>query len=69
MGDTWQATCHNAWQRHAMCMKHGMPCVNMHGSFQAYIRGFTWAVCRSKESSILVREGSIKEKEEEVKGE
>ena len=59
MCDTWQA----------MCVTHGMPCVNMHGSFEAYIRGFTWAVCRSKESSISVRGGSSKDKEEEGKRE
>ena len=29
-------------------MTHGMPCVNMHGSFEAYIRGFTWVVHTSK---------------------
>ena len=49
-----------------MCVTHGMPCVNMHGSFEAYIRGFTWAVGRRKESSRSVR-GSFKEKEEEGK--
>ena len=37
-GDTWQAMCHNAWQRHA-CVTHGMPCVNMHVTFEAYIYG------------------------------
>ena len=36
-GDTWQAMCHNAWKKPA-CVTHGMPCVNMHGSFEAYIR-------------------------------
>ena len=36
--DTWQA----------MCVTHDMPCVNMHGSFEAYIRGFTWDVLTSK---------------------
>ena len=36
-GDTWQAMCQNAGQRHA-CVTHGMPCVNMHGSCHAYIR-------------------------------
>ena len=54
MYDTWQA----------MCVTHSMPCVNMHGSFEAYIRGFTWAICRSKESSISVRGGSSKEEDE-----
>ena len=29
MCDTWQA----------MCMTHGMPCVNMHVTFEAYIYG------------------------------
>ena len=24
-----------------MCVTHGMPCVNMHGTFEDYIRGFT----------------------------
>ena len=72
-GDTWQAMCHNAWQRHACVpcvIMHGKGMhvcdtwhVNMHGSFEAYIRGFTWAVCRSKESSTSVH-GSNKEKEE-----
>ena len=59
MCDTWQA----------MCATHGMPCINMHGSFEAYIEGFTWAVCRSKDSLISVRGGSSKEKEEEGKRE
>ena len=59
VGETWQA----------MCVTHGMPCVNMHGSFEAYIRGFAWVVCRSKESSISVRGGNSKEKEEEGKRE
>ena len=31
-----------------MCVTHGMQCVNMHDSFEAYIRGFTWAVLTSK---------------------
>ena len=38
MSDTWQAMCHNAWQRHA-CVTHGMLCVNMHATFEAYIYG------------------------------
>ena len=38
------------WQ--AMCVTHGMPCVNMHGSFEAYIRGFTWAVGRRKGAQL-----------------
>ena len=29
MSDTWQA----------MCVTHGMPCVNMHATFEAYIYG------------------------------
>ena len=56
-GDTWQA----------MCVTHGMPCVNMHGSFEAYIRGFTWAFRTrkgGKQASVL---GSSKEKEGEGK--
>ena len=50
MSDTWQA----------MCVTHGMPCVNMHGPFEAYIRGFTWAVHTSKESSISVLGGAAR---------
>ena len=30
------------------CGTHGMPCVNMHGSFEDYIRGFSWAIYTSK---------------------
>ena len=37
-GDTWQA----------MCVTHGMPCVNMHGSLPCLYKGLTWAVGRSK---------------------
>ena len=55
LSDTWQAMCHNAWQRHAcdthgkaMCVTHGMPCVNMHGSLPCLYKGLTWAVGRSK---------------------
>ena len=36
--DTWEAMCHNAWKRHA-CVTHGMPCVNIHGTLEGYIRG------------------------------
>ena len=38
-GDTWRAMCHNAWKRHAMCHTHGLSCVNMHVTFEAYIYG------------------------------
>ena len=58
MCDTWQA----------MCVTHDMPRVNMHDSFQAYIKGFTWAVHTSKESSTSIC-GSSKEQEEEGKRE
>ena len=44
VGDTWQAMCHNAWQRHA-CVTHGMPCVTMDGLFKAYIYGVSKSVC------------------------
>ena len=36
--DTWQA----------MCVTHGMPCVNMHDSFPCLYKGLTWAVGRGK---------------------
>ena len=51
--------CHNTWKRHA-CVTHGMPCVNMHGSFEAYIRGFTWAVLTSKGGSKLLSMGAAR---------
>ena len=38
MCDTWQA----------MCVTHGMPCVNMHGSLPCLYKGLTWAVGRGK---------------------
>ena len=66
MCETWQA----------MCVTHGMPCVNMHGSFEAYIRGFKWAVLISKGGSKLQfvgvarrRRGKGKREREERKGE
>ena len=30
------------------CGTHGKPCVNMHGSFEDYITGFSWAIRTSK---------------------
>ena len=36
MCDTWQA----------MCVTHGMPCVNMHGTFGQYIRASIHGVSR-----------------------
>ena len=41
----------------ACIVTHGMPCVNMHVSFEAYIRGFTWAVLTSKGGSKLLSVG------------
>ena len=35
-----------------MCVTHGMPCVNMHGSFEAYRRGFTWAVGEARRAQF-----------------
>ena len=64
--DTWQAMCHNAWQRHA-CVTHGMPCVNLHGSFKAYIRGCSWLIRTSK--GATARRRRRKGKEEGRKGE
>ena len=50
--------CHNAWQRHAcvthgkaMCVTHGMPCVNMHSSCHAYIRSSHGLLVGARESS------------------
>ena len=53
-GDTWQAMCHNAWQRHA-CVTHGKPCVNMLGSCHAYIRSSHGLLVGARESSKPVR--------------
>ena len=41
---------------------HGkdMPCVNMHGSFEAYIRGFKWAILTSKGGSKLKSVGAAR---------
>ena len=82
LSNTWRAMwmthgepCGDTWQRHA-CVTHGMPCVNMHGSFQAYIRGFKWAVLTTKRGSKLQfmgaarrRRGNGKREREERKGE
>ena len=51
--DTWRT----------MWVTHGKPCVNMHGTFENYIRAFTHGV------SNAVCGGSGKEKEEEGKRE
>ena len=47
------------WQ--AMCVTHSMPCVNMHGSIEAYIRASHGLLVEARESSRSVR-GSSKEK-------
>ena len=49
----------DAWQ--AMCVTHGMPCVNIYGSFEAYIRASHGLLVEARESSRSVR-GSSKEK-------
>ena len=53
------------WQ--AICVTHGRPYINMLGSFEAYIRGFTWAVLTSKGGPQALVRGSSKEKEGEGK--
>ena len=66
--DTWRAMCHNAWQGHA-CVTHGMPCVNMHGSFKAYIRGCSWLIRTSKGGAARRRrEGKEEGRKGEEKG-
>ena len=55
MCDTWQA----------MCVRHGMPCVTMHGLFKAYIYGVSKSVCGEGQQEAV--RGSSKEKEEEGK--
>ena len=45
MCDTWQSHVCDTW--HAMCVTHGMPCVNMHGSLPCLYKWLTWAVGRS----------------------
>ena len=54
--DTWQA----------MCVTHGMPCVNLHGTLEYYIRGVPIQVVGEQQASVR---GSSKEKEEEGKRE
>ena len=74
-GDTWQAMCHNAWQRHA-CVTHGIPCVNMHGSCHAYIRGSHGLLVeqgRAQDQSVGAarrrgREGRRRRRKEKEKG-
>ena len=52
MCDTWQA----------MCVTHGMPCVNMHGTLRAINRS---AQIQFVQAANSVRGGSSKEEEEE----
>ena len=64
--DTWQA----------MCVTHGMPCVNMHGSCHAYRRGSHGLLLGARESSKPVRgaarrrgrEGTRRRRKGEEKG-
>ena len=42
-------------------MHRRLSCVNMHGSFEAYIKGFTWAVLTSKGGSKLLSVGAARE--------
>ena len=67
-GDTWQAMCHNAWQRHT-CVTHGMPCVNMHGNLEGYKRGVPIQFGGGGGGGQASVRGSNKEKEEEGKRE
>ena len=50
------------------CRTHGMPCVNMHGSFEDYIRGFSWAIRTSKGEHQEEGGGREKRKGEREKG-
>ena len=50
MCDTWQA----------MCVTHGMPCVNMHGSLPCLYKGLTWAFGRGKGAANSVRGGAAR---------
>ena len=65
--------CHVRDTWHAMCVTHGMPCVNMHGmpcvnmydTFGHYIRAFIDGVSRSVRGSSKEKRKGGKEKEEE----
>ena len=51
------------------CGTHGTPSVNMHGSFEDYIRGFSWAIRTSKgEQQGERRKGKEKGRKGEEKG-
>ena len=66
-GDTWQAMCHNAWQRHA-CVTHGMPCVNMHATFEAYIYGDPIQFVETSKGGRRRRKGKEKGRRGKEKG-
>ena len=70
--------CHNAWPRpmhvghmtshvcdtwHAMCVTHGMPCVNMHDTFEGYKYGVVQAGSSKKEKEGKKGEGKKGKKE------
>ena len=48
-----------------MCVTHGMPCVNMHGTLRHYIRAFIHRVSRSVRGCSKEKRKGGKEKEEE----
>ena len=48
-----------------MCVTHG----NMHGSFEAYIRGFKWAILTTKRGNKLQSVGATRRRRGKGKGE
>ena len=58
--DTWPA----------MCVTHGMPCVNMHCTFEAYIYGVSNSVCEGGGGGGGVQQASVRgrSKEKEAEG-
>ena len=67
VSDTWQATCHNAWQRHA-CVAHGMPCVNMHAHHEGYKNEHGQLISESSSFSPWEQQGGGGREREEREG-
>ena len=58
VGDTWQA----------MCVTHGIPCVNMHATFEAYIYGAPIQFVETSKGGRRRRKGKEEGRKGEEKG-
>ena len=56
----------NTWK--SMCVTHGMPCVNMHATFEAYIYGAPIQFVETSKGGRMRRKGKEERRKGEEKG-